>query len=137
MRLLIIAIASVLGLGFGVADSAARCFSYEPAQVTLLGVVTSRTLPGPPNYSSVAHGDYPETVFILKLNEAICVSGDPSSRLNRKSHSHVTELQLFASDVDFRRFLNKQVRVSGGMFSAHMGYHRTPVVLRVAKLRAA
>jgi hypothetical protein len=137
VRLLIIAIAPFLGLGLGVGDAAARCLSYEPAQVTLVGILTSRTLPGPPNYQSIAQGDYPETVFVLKLNEPICVSGDPSSRLNRKSHSRVTEVQLLTRDVDPRRFLNKQVRASGSFFSAHTGHHRTPVVLTVAKLRAA
>jgi hypothetical protein len=135
--LLIIAIASLLGLGLGVADSAARCLSYEPAEVALVGILTSRTLPGPPNYHSIAHGDNPENVLFLRLNEPICVSGDPSSRLNRKTHSRVTEVQLIIRDVDPRRFLNKQVRVSGSLFNAHMPYHRTPVVLSVVKLRGA
>ena len=137
VRLLIIAIASLLALGLGVGDSAARCLSYEPAQVTLVGILTSRTLPGPPNYRSIAQGDYPETVFVLKLDEPICVSGDPSRRLNRKSHSRVTEVQLLIRDIDPRRFLGKQVRASGSFFGAHMGQHRTPVVLSVVKLRAA
>jgi hypothetical protein len=102
-----------------------------------VGIVTSRTVPGPPNYNSIAAGDYPETLFVLRLNEPICVSGDPSSRRNRESHSRVAEVQLLTRDVDPRRFLNKQVRASGSLFSAHMGYHRTPVVLAVVKLRAA
>ena len=136
MRSLIIAIASFLGLGLGVADSASRCLSYEPVEVTLVGILTSRSLPGPPNYHSITHGDYPQTVFFLRLNDPICVSGDPSSRLNRKTHSRVTEVQLFTRDLDLKRFLNKQVRASGSFFGAHMAYHRTPVVLAVVKLRA-
>ena len=136
MKLLIIAIASFLGLGLGVGDSAARCLSYEPAQVTLVGILTSRSLPGPPNYRSIAHGDYPETVLILELNEPICVSGDPSSGSNRKSHSRITEVQLLTRGIDPRRFIGKQVHASGSFFGAHMGQHRTPVVLSVVKLRA-
>jgi hypothetical protein len=44
---------------------------------------------------------------------------------------------LFTPDLDPRRFLNKQVRASGSFFSAHMAYHRTPVVFAVIKLRGA
>jgi hypothetical protein len=135
MRSGIIATVSLLGLGLGVADSAARCLTYEPARVTLVGVLTSRTLPGPPNYRSIAQGDYPETVFFLELNEPICVSGDPSSRRNRSSHSRVTEVQLLIPDVPPRRFVDKQVRASGSLFGAHMSYHRTPVLLTVVELR--
>jgi hypothetical protein len=137
VRFLIITIASLLQLGLGVGESVARCLSYEPAQVTLVGILTSRTVPGPPNYRSIAQGDYPETVFVLKLNEAICVSGDPASRSNRKGHSNVTEVQILTRDVDFKRFLGKQVRASGSFSSAHMSHHRTPVVLSVVKIRAA
>jgi len=135
--LAVVAIASFLGLALGTADSQARCLRYEPTRVVLVGTLVARTLPGPPNYSSIASGDYPETVFILKLDEPICVSGDPSSRLNRNGHSNVTEVQLLTRDVNLRRFLNKQVRASGSLFSAYMDSHRTPVVLTVAGLRAA
>ena len=136
MKALIIAIAASLGLGLGVADSAARCLSYEPAEVTLVGTLTSRYLPGPPNYDSITRGDRPETVFILTLEEPICVSGDPSSRLNSKSHSRVTEVQVVARSVDPKRFVNKRVRVSGSFFGARTRNHRTPIVLTVASLRA-
>jgi hypothetical protein len=137
VRMAVVAIASVLGLGLGAVDSGARCLAYEPTQVVLVGTLTSRTLPGPPNYRSIGSGDYPETVFILRLNEPICVSGDPSSRRNRNGHADVTEVQLMTRDVDLRRFLGRQVRASGSLFNAYMESHRTPVVFTVARLRAA
>jgi hypothetical protein len=64
MRSLIIVIASFVGLSFAVADSASRCLSYEPAEVTLMGTLTSRSLPGPPNYQSIANGVVPLRVEI-------------------------------------------------------------------------
>ena len=136
MKAWIIAIASFLGLGLGVSDSAARCLSYDPARVTLVGTLTSRAVPGPPNYYSIARGDHPETVFILTLDEPICVSGDPSSRMNSKSHSRVAEVQLVTRGLDPKRFVNKRVRVSGSFFGARTRNHRTPIVLTVASLRA-
>ena len=137
LRSFFIAMASFWGLGVGITDSAARCLPYEPAQVTLVGTLTSRIFPGPPNYRSIALGDQPETIFILTLDEPICVSGDPASRLNSKSHFRVTEVQLVTRGLDPRRLLNKRVRASGGFFSAHTGHHRTPIVLTVVRLRAA
>jgi hypothetical protein len=136
VRSWIAAIVSVLGVALGAADSHARCLRYEPAQVTVAGVLVSRSLPGPPNYKSIAHGDYPQTFYFLQLNEPICVSADPSSRANRKTHTRITELQLLLRDLDPVRFVGKPVRASGSLSSAHMAYHRTPVVLTVASLRA-
>ena len=138
MRLLIIAIAASLGLGLGVADSAGS------VSVLWAGPGHARRHPHLAILSRAAElptasrgAIIPETVFILKLDEPICVSGDPSSRLNPKSHSRVTEVQLVTRGVDPKRFVNKQVRASGSFFGAHMAYHRTPVVLTVVKLRAA
>lgn len=122
-------------LGLGASGAAGRCLSYEPAAVTLEGTVVSRTLPGPPNYRRIAQGDYPETVYFLELKEPVCVSGDPSSRSNRRSESGIAEMQLFARDLDLSRFLDKEVRASGSLVRAHMPYHRTPVVLTVSRVR--
>ena len=136
MKSWIIAIASLVGLGFGVADSAARCLSYAPAKATLVGTLTSRAVPGPPNYYSITRGDHPETIFILTLDEPICVSGDPSSRSNSKGHSRVAEVQLVTRGADPKRFRNARVRASGSLSSARTRNHRPPVVLTVVNLRA-
>jgi len=51
----------------------AQCLQYEPNVVSLSGVIVRETHPGRPNYSSVAEGDEPETIWVLKLEKAICV----------------------------------------------------------------
>lgn len=126
----------LLALALGAPGSAARCLRYEPARVTLVGVLSFRTVPGPPNYTSVARGDYPETVAILTLDEPACVSGDPQSRLNWRGHARVTEVQLVLSEARARRFLGKRVRATGTLFGARTGHHRTDVLLDVKALRA-
>ena len=136
MRSLVISIACFLGVALGASGSAARCLAYEPTPVTLEGTFTSRLLPGPPNYVSIARGDHPETIYILALDEPICVSGSPSSRMNAKSHARVTEIQLVDRGFTPGRFLQKRVLISGSFFGAHTRHHRTPVVLNVAKIRA-
>jgi hypothetical protein len=116
-------------------DTAARCLRYEPATVNLVGQLRSATFPGPPNYVSIARGDYPESVFILTLDQAICVSGDPASSLNSESHSGLTEIQLVVSRDKARSMLGKRIRASGTLSGAHTRHHRTPVLLQVSSIR--
>ena len=127
-----------LAIGFGLAsgDAEARCLRYEPAQVTLLGTLTSRTVPGPPNYTSIARGDFPETIVVLVLEEPICVTGNTSSSQNSKSHSNIEEVQFVLKGNAHRLLIDKKVRATGTLSSAQSGHHRTPVLLTVKGLRA-
>jgi len=132
-------LAAVLALlfGLGAADAAGRCYTYEPKQVTLVGTLVARTLPGPPNYVSVARGDLPESVLFLRLEEPICVSADPLSLRNSKGHAGITELQLVSIQREARKLLGKRVRITGSLSEAQGGQHRTPVLLAVRGLRPA
>ncbi len=96
-----------------------------------------RKLPGPPNYRSVARGDRPETVYFVKLDEAVCISGDPTSRRNSKSHVGIEEVQLIISAVKASAAVGKKMRVTGTLSGAQSGHHRTPVLLTVKGMRAA
>ncbi|MEM7411199.1 MAG: DUF4431 domain-containing protein [Myxococcota bacterium] len=121
---------------FLVADAAhARCLSQDPSTVQLVGTVTKRTLPGPPNYTSVGRGDRPEIVYFLDLDEAVCVSGSPGSRRNAKSHAGVEQIQLSNQASRAKTLVGKRVRVSGTLSTAQTDHDRTPVVLRVQELR--
>jgi hypothetical protein len=128
--------AVILFLSLFPIGAAARCLSYEPTTVNLVGQLRSATFPGPPNYVSIAKGDYPESVFILTLDQAICVSGDPASSLNSESHSGLTEIQLVVSRDKVRSLLGKRIRASGTLAGAHTGHHRTPVLLQVSSIRS-
>src|SRR3989454_12492248 len=57
----------------GFADS---CYHYRPASVTLAGRLIQRTLPGAPNYESIARGDRPQVVDLLILDAPICTIAD-------------------------------------------------------------
>jgi hypothetical protein len=105
--------------------------------VSLVGQLTSRTLPGPPNYTSLARGDLPETILVLILDAPICVSADPTSQRNAKSHSGIVEVQLSIPTSKARALVGKRVRATGSLFGAQTGHHRTAVLLQVTALRAA
>src|SRR2546422_5631159 len=66
----------------GFADS---CYHYRPAAVSLTGRLIQRTLPGPPNYQSIARGDRPQVVDLLILDAPICTIA--------RSEEHTSELQ--------------------------------------------
>jgi hypothetical protein len=125
----------LLALVPSAADS--RCLKYEPTTVSLAGRLASKTVPGPPSYVSIARGDVPETIYILHLDTPVCVLGDPSSRLNAKSHAGVKEIQLVTPGTKARSLLGKRVNASGTLFGSHTRHHRTPVLLRTSRLDGA
>src|SRR6266550_1140421 len=57
----------------GLTDS---CYHYRPSPVSLTGRLIRRTLPGPPNYQSIARGDRPQVVDLLILETPICTIPD-------------------------------------------------------------
>jgi len=118
-------------------EAGARCLAYEPANVTLTGEIEMRKLPGPPNYSSVARGDRPENVYFVVLEKPVCVSADPTSRRNTRSHAGVEEVQLVISAVDASAAVGKRMRLSGKLSGAQSGHHRTPVVITVKEMTLA
>jgi hypothetical protein len=131
-----------LGLFLAAAESilaADGCFSYEPARVELTGKVSKKQAFGPPNYGEDPAHDRRETYLVLVLNAPLCVTGDPKSPTNNESETDVREVQLvFAPGQSIRRsWLNRQVSVSGTLFHAITGHHRTKVLIQVIGTRLA
>jgi len=115
----------------------ADCAKFEPTVTRLVGRLTTREYPGPPNYESVTAGDKPEREWILVLRAPLCVDGDSDSELNRTSVAAIGEVQLVAasSASNLAHLTGKDVEVSGTLFTAHTGHHKTPVLLTVQEVR--
>jgi uncharacterized protein DUF4431 len=114
------------------------CLSFEPALVELEGVPVLRDYPGPPNYESVARGDALERQWILQLTEPRCVNRDPKSGIDDQAVVGVQEVQLVLAAGESKRLrasAGKQIRVSGTLFAAHTGHHRTAVLLKVENIQ--
>jgi len=122
------------------AKSESACLDYEPATVTLTGIVISRTFPGPPNYESIRDGDTPENYWLLALPRAICVNQKPGD-LTNVAKKKIRRVQLvFSSETDYekyRRLLGKRVVATGTLYGSHTGHHKTPVLLTVSSVRKA
>src|SRR6185503_21224078 len=92
------------------APSAQPCLAYEPDTVSVRGTIKRRTFPGPPNYESVAKGDQPEVMWVLRLARPVCVSASG----DRNEEKDVSNVQLVfpGAENDYRRyrsFVNKRV----------------------------
>ncbi|HEY0379041.1 MAG TPA: DUF4431 domain-containing protein [Pyrinomonadaceae bacterium] len=119
------------------AAPAQSCLSYEPAEVQLSGTLSKQVVPGPPNYESVRRGDKPETIWILTLDKAVCVTGNTDDV--NEPEQNVTDLQLALQQDQFaqlRRVTGRKVHAaaSGKLFHAHTAHHRTKVLLDVKEI---
>lgn len=113
-----------------------RCLNYEPEEVKLRGTIIRQTFPGRPNYESIRHGDEPETYWILRMKQPVCVSAST----DWERESHVTNLQLVFKGEEnqykrYRRLLGRRVVVSGSLYHAHTGHHHTKVLLTVGDIK--
>ena len=110
--------------------------------MTLEGTLIRRPYPGPANYERVREGDQRDTALILSIPRPICVAPDSSSdEGDRQLESGVRELQLaIGTDslwAQLRAAHSSRLRVTGELFHAISGHHRTRVLLWVIQIRAA
>ena len=114
---------------------AAQCLEYEPKVVSLSGTLAKETRPGRPNYESVANGDKPETVWVLKLQEPICVLA--ASEINVRENGQV-EIQIVLDQNQYEKYqgmLGQSVTVTGRLFHSHTGHHHKQLLLRTSEIK--
>ena len=131
----LLAIASLVNVIAMPTARGADCLRFEPAEVTLVGSLITRTYAGPPNYESIERGDRPERPFIVVLDQPICVDGDPTSDINTESVANVTEVQVGAEE-ELDAMVGRHIKVLGTLFAAHTGHHNTSVQMRASRLVA-
>jgi hypothetical protein len=133
MKRLVIISALAVFLIPGLAE--AQCLKYEPNKVSLSGVIVRETHPGAPNFSSVAEGDEPETIWILKLERAVCVLTSNDIDVEEQNQK---EIQLILNDkqyAQYRSLLGQKVTVTGMLFHSVTGHHHKPLMLTTMGIR--
>jgi hypothetical protein len=121
----------------GVADS---CYHYRPAPVSLTGRLIRRTLPGPPNYQSIARGDRPQVADLLILDAPICTIPDYKDSPNTDAFQGQDTLQVRRAESTWRdvgRLTGRRVVVAGTLSEWALGPDRTPVVIDPTEVRPA
>ena len=136
-RLLILTLG--LLVGFCASASGQKCFRYGPT-VSLTGTLRSQVFAGPPNYESIRRGDRKETAIILTLVARACTTGNDFQGFEAPE-TGIREMQLLVTKEEhwktIRRLMGKRASVTGTLFHAHTGHHRTKVLVNVANIQAA
>ncbi len=112
----------------------------EGENVSLTGSVSRETFPGPPNYESIAGGDAPETVWILTVAKARCVTEDSmEGGAPYEVVKAATRFQLvFTSGAEYAKYrglVGAVVVATGEMVVAHTGHHHTEALVAVKTLQ--
>jgi hypothetical protein len=100
----------------------------------------SKVFPGPPNYESIKRGDRAETAIILSLATPTCTTANNSTPDDTSiPEANIRDVQLVLNKpADWKlakRLLGKPVVLSGTLFHAHTGHHRTKVLLNVTEIK--
>ena len=101
------------------------CLQYGP--IDIAGTIVRHTYAGPPDYESVTKGDEPRTVWILQLDERICVEA------NRRYPREVIqlEIELALTPEQYRQYhdlLGQRVRVTGELQHGGANYQKRLVI---------
>lgn len=115
------------------------CFDCEPAFVELSGTVSVEEAYGPPGYGEEPETDSKVQFLLLTLDAPICVNPDPNDPVNSEGKSRISSLHMvYGSGYQFRHeWLEPRVIVTGTLFRALTGHHRTPVLINVSETRIA
>jgi hypothetical protein len=111
------------------------CFKYDPAMITVIGILKSKVYPGEPNFVSIEAGDEPETIYFIELKPPICTITRQESWM--LGHERISEVQLAVSKLQFGQLdanLGKVVTIKGSLFEAFDEHHHTPVLMDVNTL---
>lgn len=102
------------------------CLQYGP--IDIAGTIVRHTYAGPPDYESVTKGDEPRTVWVLQLDERVCV--DANTRYPREVIQLEIELALTPEQFQrYRDLLGQRVRVSGELEHGGANYQKRLVIV--------
>ena len=107
----------------------------SPDKLIFEGVLRHKIFPGAPNYEDVRKGDRAEPVYILELNDKICVAGDDFI----DKGAQIRALQIYPAEAGEKRqwqgLVGTGVRIFGiSAFGAHTVHHRAPLVVEVGRI---
>jgi hypothetical protein len=101
------------------------CLQYGP--IDIAGTIVRHTYAGPPDYESVTKGDEPRTVWVLQLDERICVEANRS--YPREPIQLEIELALTPEQYQrYQQLLGQRVRVSGELRHGGANYQKRLVI---------
>ena len=115
---------------------AADCLAYEPAKVTLTGVVTLVQGFGPPGFGEDPAHDKKETYALLTLDRPACVSGGADA--SDEDVAATGAFQLVSKDGKRfdRKLVGRRVTVTGTLFHRVSGGNSDVMVMYTGVVKA-
>jgi hypothetical protein len=105
------------------------CYRYEPDVVVVEGTLELKAFAGPPNYKSIEFGDQPETRWMLKPLQPLCIAALADDRWNI-ARDAVQIIEIIPRTA-FNISLNGKVaQVQGTLTRAHGGHHHAEILMR-------
>lgn len=120
------------------AMASAACFDISKSEPSeLKGMLSARIFAGPPEYEDVSKGDAPEPGYVLRLPEAICLTGDPDFTDPSYMFDEVQLVSRERTAGAMAAMDGKTVTVKiSGHIPAHTGHHHRPLVAWVDEIVA-
>jgi len=113
-----------------ISTTAFACPSGGGAEITINGVVSIETHPGPPNYESVESGDRAESNWFVTLEKPMCFSPD-QDYMDSGVTINKLQLLLYKMKGKINMKEGKKYTFTGTTVPSHTGHHRTKVMLEV------
>ena len=115
--------------------SAGECLEYEPALVTLKGVVSLKPAYGPPGYGEDPKHDAREDYLALTLDAPVCMRANSELHTEDVAETEIKAIQLvFRNGEAFRqakRWIGMRISVAGSLYHGYTGHHHTTVLLKL------
>ncbi len=130
-KILTVFIACLLASGANAASS--DCVT-DGQEITLTGTMKVGQFAGPPNFESVKDGDKLLTYWYLETPKPLCAFTDSS--LEGKALEKIEPQSRFQLVIKqqlnkLNEMFNQNASITAVPFTAHTGYHQTPLVLEV------
>ena len=107
------------------------CLDYGPT--SLVGTLVRHTYAGPPDYESVTKGDQPQVVWVLQLDQRVCVNAN--ARYPREPTQIEVELALPEDRyAGYRHLLGRKIVASGELIHGGANFQKR-LVLRADRLQ--
>jgi len=110
----------------------ARCLYY--GDVSLTGRLVQQTYAGPPDFESVTKGDAPLVIWILQLDEGVCIVTYDASHPNTYNEREI-QVVLGTDQYartrrysDYRHLLGKRIAVTGRLLPGGAQYEKPFVI---------
>ncbi len=106
-----------------------------PEDVELSGILHFKVFPGPPNYSCIESGDYPETCWVLKLDERSKELLVESTNIECDSKDDEITIRVGKPfEEQLKQFENASAIFQGYIQHAEMAHDHTPLLLHSCKI---